>query len=105
MEIQKAPNDTAALSFVVNSEAARYVFVVVVVHDGMIAGRRYGTFVLAWEHDGGLGSYFFSVGRGQAPPPFCVAITTALFAESRFFHACFFRVMLWVRGRPAACAV
>jgi hypothetical protein len=37
--------------------------------------------------------------------PFCVAITTALFAESRFFHACFFRVMLWVRGRPAACAV
>ena len=48
MEIQKAPNDTAALSFVANSEAARYVFVVVVVHDAMIAGRRYDTFVLAW---------------------------------------------------------
>ena len=47
MEIQKAPNDTAALSFVANSEAARYAFVVVVVHDAMIAGRRYGTFVLA----------------------------------------------------------
>ena len=29
MEIRKAPNDTAALSFVANSEAARYVFVVV----------------------------------------------------------------------------
>ena len=26
--------------------------------------------------------------------PFCMAITTATFAESRFFHACFFRVML-----------
>ena len=24
------------------------------------------------EHDGGLGSYFFSVGRVHAPPPFCV---------------------------------
>ena len=47
MEIRKAPNDTAALSFVANSEAARYVFVVVVVHDAMIAGRRYDTFVLA----------------------------------------------------------
>jgi len=47
MEIRKAPNDTAALSFVANSEAARYVFVVVVVHDVMIAGRRYDTFVLA----------------------------------------------------------
>ena len=48
MEIRKAPNDTAALSFVANSEAARYVFVVVVVHDAMDRGRRYGTFVLAW---------------------------------------------------------
>ena len=47
MEIRKAPNDTAALSFVANSEAARYVFVVVVVHDAMDRGRRYGTFVLA----------------------------------------------------------
>ena len=25
-------------------------------------------------------------------------LTTALFTESRFFHACFFRVMLWVRA-------
>ena len=48
MEIRKAPNDTAALSFVANSEAARYVFVVVAAADVMIAGRRYGTFVLAW---------------------------------------------------------
>ena len=49
MEIRKAPNDTAALSFVANSEAARYVFVVVVVHDVMITSRRYDTFVLAWH--------------------------------------------------------
>ena len=47
MEIRKAPNDTAALSFVANSEAARYVFVVVAAADVMIAGRRYDTFVLA----------------------------------------------------------
>ena len=47
MEIQKAPNDTAALSFVANSEAARYVFVVVAAADVMDRGRRYGTFVLA----------------------------------------------------------
>ena len=45
MEIRKAPNDTAALSFVANSEAARYVFVVVVICDVMIGGR-YHTFVL-----------------------------------------------------------
>ena len=50
MEIRKAPNDTAALSFVANSEAARYVFVVVAAADVMIAGRRYGTFVLACHH-------------------------------------------------------
>ena len=43
MEIRKAPNDTAALSFVANSEAARYVFVVVAAADVMIAGRRYVT--------------------------------------------------------------
>ena len=49
MEIRKAPNDTATLSFVENSEAARYVFVVVVIGDVMIAGRRYYTFVLAWR--------------------------------------------------------
>ena len=47
MEIQKAPNDTAALGFVANSEAARYVFVVVAAADVMITGRRYNTFVLA----------------------------------------------------------
>ena len=47
MEIRKAPNDTAALSFIANSEAARYVFVVVVIGGVMIGGRRYGTFVLA----------------------------------------------------------
>ena len=47
MEIRKAPNDTAALSFVANSEAARYFFVVVAAADVIIAGRRYGTFVLA----------------------------------------------------------
>ena len=48
-ENQNAPNDTASLSFVENSEAARYVFVVVVICDVMIAGRRYRTFVLAWR--------------------------------------------------------
>ena len=37
-ENRNAPNGTAALSFVANSEAARYVFVVVVVHDAMITG-------------------------------------------------------------------
>ena len=48
-ENRNAPNDTAALSlsFVANSEAARYVFVVVVIGDVMIAGRRYHTFVMA----------------------------------------------------------
>ena len=46
-ENRNAPNGTAALSFVANSEAARYVFVVVVVHDVMDRGRRYGTVVLA----------------------------------------------------------
>ena len=39
-ENRNAPNDTAALSFVENSEAARYVFVVVVIGDVMITGRR-----------------------------------------------------------------
>ena len=46
-ENRNAPNDTAALSFVENSEAARYGFVVVVIGDVMIGGRRYDTFVLA----------------------------------------------------------
>ena len=46
-ENRNAPNDTAALSFVEKSEAARYVFVLVVIGDAMITGRRYGTFVLA----------------------------------------------------------
>ena len=55
-ENRNAPNGTAALSFVANSEAARYVFVVVAVGDVMIAGRRYGTFVLAWASSpGGAG--------------------------------------------------
>ena len=48
-ENRNTPNDTAALSFVENPEAARYVFVVVVIGDSvMVAGRRYRTFVLAW---------------------------------------------------------
>ena len=46
-ENRNAPNDTAALSSVENSEAARYVFVVIVIGDVMIGGRRYHTFVLA----------------------------------------------------------
>ena len=46
-ENRNAPKNTAALSFVENSEAARYVFVVVVIGDVMIAGGRYHTFVLA----------------------------------------------------------
>ena len=56
-ENQNAPNGTAALSFVANSEAARYVFVVVVIGDVMIGGRRYDTFVLAC-----------TAGRTQHPP-------------------------------------
>ena len=47
-ENRNAPNGTAALSFVANSEAARYVFVVVAAADVMDRGRRYDTFVLAW---------------------------------------------------------
>ena len=47
MEIRKAPNDTAALSFVANSEAARYVFVVVAAAAVMDRGRRNDAFVLA----------------------------------------------------------
>ena len=35
-ENRNAPNDTAALSFVENSEAARYVFVAVVIGDVII---------------------------------------------------------------------
>ena len=63
MEIRKAPNDTAALSFVANSEAARYVFVVVAAADVMITGRRYGTFVLAWMSL--PGAVWFFLGRGE----------------------------------------
>ena len=47
MEIRKTPNGTAALSFVANSEAARYVFVVVAAADVMDRGRRYGWHVCA----------------------------------------------------------
>ena len=55
-ENRNAPNDTATLSFVENSEAARYVFVVVVIGDVMIAGRRYyHTFVLACRWPGPRG--------------------------------------------------
>ena len=46
-ENRNAPNGTVALSFAENSEAARYVFVVVVIGDVMLVGRRYRTFVLA----------------------------------------------------------
>ena len=48
VENRKSPNDTAALGFDENLEAARYFFVVVVIGDVMITGRRYRTFVLAW---------------------------------------------------------
>ena len=41
--------ETTALSFVENSEAARYVFVVVVIGGVMVGGRRYDTFELAWR--------------------------------------------------------
>ena len=50
------------------------------------------------EHDGGLGSLFFCRPSSARTAPFCVAITTATFSESRLFHACFFRVMLRVRA-------
>ena len=46
-ENRNASNDTAALSFAENSEAARYVFVLVVMGDVIITDRRYHTFVLA----------------------------------------------------------
>ena len=171
--------------FVANSEAARYVFVVVVIGDVMDRGRRYGTFVLAcrpvttpnlhfappfakpadhtrtrhtktgvcstphkkeearralkrhiadkdpspqrerrasdvraesrrvhwaWrgcgspvplEHEAGWGRVCFRRSRAGTAP-FRVAITTALFAESRLFYACFFCAMLRVRGSWAA---
>ena len=72
MEIRKAPNDTAALSFVANSEAARYVFVVVVVHDVMDRGRRYDTVVLACAREVVVGlaaSPAASAPIGHAAPP------------------------------------
>jgi hypothetical protein len=47
----------------------------------------------------GWGRIFFRRSSARTAP-FCVAITTATFPESRFFHACFFRVML--RARAAA---
>ena len=50
------------------------------------------------EHGGALGSFLFFRPTNACTAPFRVAITTALFTESRFFHACFFRVMLWVRA-------
>ena len=61
-ENRNAPNGTAALSFVANSEAARYVFVVVAAADVMDRGRRNGAFVLAC---------FSLVGKARPsePPP------------------------------------
>ena len=47
----------------------------------------------------GWGRIFFRRSSARTAP-FCVAITTATFPESRFFHAFFFRVML--RARAAA---
>ena len=45
----------------------------------------------------GWGRIFFRRSSARTAP-FCVAITTATFPESRFFHACFFRVMLCARA-------
>ena len=60
-ENRNAPNGTAALSFVANSEAARYVFVVVAAADVVIAGRRYDTTLLCWRAD--RGDWLFCVKR------------------------------------------
>ena len=59
-----------SLSFVANSEAARYVFVVVVVHDAMDRGRRYDTVVLACEvwrivHNGALSKVIFGLSAAK----------------------------------------
>ena len=64
-ENRNAPNDTAALSFVENPEAALYVFVVVVICDVMMTGRRYHTFELAclWS----LVKPFFWKPRSEIP--------------------------------------
>ena len=83
-ENRNAPNDTAALSFVENSEAARYFFVVVVIGDVMVGSRRYCTFVLAchqwpprhltracrWQYSEGADLTAFSVSRAAAPTAF-----------------------------------
>ena len=58
---------------------------------GVVTAQRRRSTAAHWGH-----SYFRPSNACTAP--FRVAITTTLFAESRFFHACFFRVMLWVRA-------
>ena len=58
---------------------------------GVVAAQR------RWSTTAGWARIFFR--RSWAgTAPFCVAITTATFSESRFFYACFSRVMLWVRA-------
>ena len=61
------------------------------VAGSLVTAQRRRSTAAHWGH-----SYFRPSNACTAP--FRVAITTALFAESRFFHACFFRVMLWVRA-------
>ena len=55
------------------------------------------------EHDGGLGSYFFSVGRGQAPPP-SAWLSPRHFSPSRvsFMRAFFASCCGFVGGRRLA---
>ena len=66
---------------------------------GVVTVQRHRTTVANW----GRSSFRSSSARTA---PFCVAITTATFPESRLSYAPFFRAMLCARaGRPAACAV
>lgn len=58
---------------------------------GVVTAQRRRSTTAGW------GRIFFRRSSARTAP-FCVAITTATFSESRFFHACFFRVMLWVRA-------
>ena len=48
-ENRNAPNDTAALSFVENSEVARYVFVMVVIGDVIILAVVMVMTLLCWR--------------------------------------------------------
>ena len=57
------------------------------------------------EHDGGLGSYFFFVGRVHAPPPSAWLSPRPHFPSRVSFMRAFFASCCVLVRRPAACAV